>query len=292
MLSSTVPCAVLGAAIVPPTSAASSPVIPVRASTVAAQGAVVVGATSPGTGPATYTLLSPFQQQPTLVRVLVPDSYDPAHTYRTVYVLPVEAGAGTRYGDGLTVIQKADLQNRYDVVFVEPSFSEMPWYGDNPTTMIRQESHLLEVVLPFVERTYAVSRNASDRLLAGFSKSGYGAFSLLLRHPDLFGKAVAWDAPLALGRLRREWGMPQVYGSQANFANYQVTRLIDRQASLLAGGPCRLILAGSNMFSADHALVDRQLQRRGVPHVFVNGPRYGHAWGTGWLPGAVQRLLA
>lgn len=292
MLSSAAAWAGLGAAIVPPMSDASAPVIAVRAPKVAAQAAVVVGATSSRAGLATHTLLSPFQQQPTLVRVLVPDSYDPARTYRTVYVLPVEAGTSTRFGDGLAVIQQAGLQNRYDAVFVAPSFSEIPWYGDNPTTMTRQESHLLGVVLPFVEKTYAVSRNASDRLLAGFSKSGYGAFSLILRHPNLFGRAVAWDAPLALGGLRSEWGMPQVYGSQANFANYQVTRLIGRQAALLARGPCRLILAGSNMFGADHALVDRQLRRLGVPHVFVNGPRFGHAWGTGWLPGAVQSLLA
>lgn len=244
-------------------------------------------------GLTTYTLQSEFQRTPTLLRVLVPDSYDPNRTYRTVYVLPVEPGSGRQYGDGLTVVQKANLHNVHDAIFVAPSFSDMPWYGDHPTkTTIRQESHLLRTVIPFVENTYAVSRQAADRLLVGFSKSGYGAFSLLLRNPDEFGKAVAWDAPLALGSPRSDWGMPKIFGSNANFGNYRVTRLIDQRAPLLATGSPRLILAGANTFRSDHAQVARQLARLGVPHVVVNGPRYGHAWGTGWLPAAVQQALA
>ncbi|MEY3205871.1 MAG: hypothetical protein RLZZ21_2202 [Planctomycetota bacterium] len=245
------------------------------------------------TGLTTYTLQSEFQRGPTLLRVLAPDSYDPNQTYRTVYVLPVEPGSGRKYGDGLAVVQKANLHNVHGAIFVAPSFSDMPWYGDHPTkTSLRQESHLLRTVIPFVENTYAVSRQAADRLLVGFSKSGYGAFSLLLRHPDQFGKAVAWDAPLALGKPRSDWGMPKIFGSNANFGNYRVTRLIDQRAPLLATGSPRLILAGANTFRSDHAQVARQLARLAVPHVVVTGPRYGHAWGTGWLPAAIQQALA
>jgi len=274
---SVAPAAVLAAAV--PASAVVTPL--------AAQPAAVPA------GLTTYTLQSEFQRRPTLLRVLAPDSYDPTRTYRTVYVLPVEPGNGRTYGDGLAVVQKDNLHNVHDAIFVAPSFSDMPWYGDHPTkTTIRQESHLLRAVIPFVENTYAVSRQPADRLLVGFSKSGYGGFSLLLRHPDQFGKAVAWDAPLALGSPRGDWGMPKIYGSNANFGNYRVTKLIDRQAAFLASGPPRLVLAGANTFRGDHARVARQLARLGVPHVVVSGPRYGHAWGTGWLPAAVQQALA
>lgn len=240
-----------------------------------------------------HTLQSGFQRTANLLRVLVPDSYDPKQSYRTVYVLPVEPGNGRQYGDGLAVIQKANLHNLHNAIFVAPSFSDMPWYGDHPTiTTMRQESYLLRTVLPFVENTYAVSRRAADRVLVGFSKSGYGAFSLLLRHPDAFGKAVAWDAPLGLGSPRRDWDMPKIFGSNADFEKYRVTSLIERQASLLKGGVPRLILAGANVFRSDHAQIDRQFARLGVPHVTINGPRYAHAWGTGWLPVAIQKALA
>ena len=52
----------------------------------------------------------------------------------------------------------------------------------------------------------------------GFSKSGWGAFSLLLRHPEVFGRAAAWDAPLMLEQPNR-YGMGAVFGSQENFLN-------------------------------------------------------------------------
>lgn len=242
--------------------------------------------------PIVHEIASEFQRGPTRLRVLLPATYTPAKTYRTVYVLPVEAGNGTQYGDGLRVIEQARFHDVYDTIFVAPAFSDTPWYGDHPTnTNLRQERHLLDTVIPFVESRYAVSRQAADRLLLGFSRSGYGAFSLLLRHPDRFGKAAAWDAPLGLTAPRSEWGMPQVFGSTANFNAYRVTRLITQRAPELAGGPARLILAGSNVFRSDHARVAQQLRDRGVPHVFVSGPRYAHAWGGGWLPGAVRQLV-
>jgi hypothetical protein len=104
--------------------------------------------------------------------------------------------------------------------------------------------------------------------------------------------AITVGAPLALGKPRSDWGMPKIFGSNANFGNYRVTRLIDQRAPFLATGSPRLILAGANTFRSDHAQVARQLARLAVPHVVVTGPRYGHAWGTGWLPAAVQQALA
>ena len=47
-----------------------------------------------------------------------------------------------------------------------------------------------------IEQHYPARADRDGRLLVGFSKSGWGAYSLLLRHPDRFGKAAAWDAPL------------------------------------------------------------------------------------------------
>lgn len=283
----------LGAGVAPHPAVAPAAVLAASAPAFAVVAPLAAQPTAVPAGLMTHTLQSEFQRTPTLLRVLVPDSYDPIRSYRTVYLLPVEPGGGRKYGDGLTVVQKANLHNVHDAIFVAPSFSDMPWYGDHPTkTSIRQESHLLRTVIPFVETTYAVSRQAADRLLVGFSKSGYGAFSLLLRHSDQFGKAVAWDAPLTLGKPRSDWGMPKVYGSNANFGNYRVTRLIDQRAPLLAAGSPRLVLAGSSTFRSDHAKVAKQLTKLGVPHVVLNGPRYGHAWGTGWLPAAVQQALA
>ena len=81
-----------------------------------------------------HEVRSPYQAQPTKIRVLRPDREETQRTkHPVVYVLPVEAGTGDRYGDGLKEVQKLDLHNRFGVLFVAPTFSHLPWYADHPT---------------------------------------------------------------------------------------------------------------------------------------------------------------
>jgi hypothetical protein len=212
-----------------------------------------------------------------------------------VYVLPVEAGSGARYGDGLRIIQQANLHNKHQTVFVLPTFSDMPWYADHARhPRIRQESHLVRFVIPFLEQRYAVSTAAADRLLLGFSKSGYGAFSLLLRNPDVFGKAYSWDSPIAMSTPATPWGSMSIYGTHANFARYHVSRLLRQQAPLLRGGPPRLFLDGYSVasFRSDHARTATLMRSLDIPHGYDSGRFRGHAWNTGWVPNAVSRLLS
>ena len=47
-------------------------------------------------------------------------------------MLPVEAGLGTSFGDGLATIESANAQNEYNLTVIEPSFAIHPWYANNP----------------------------------------------------------------------------------------------------------------------------------------------------------------
>ncbi len=144
-----------------------------------------------------HTAASEYQQGKTQIKVLLPDAFSARGRYKTLYLLPVESGDGKRWGDPMAEAVRCDLHNKHKLICVFPTFSDLPWYADHPTNgEIRQESQLLRVVLPLVERNYPVLAERDGRLLVGFSKSGWGAWSLLLRHPDVFGKAAAWDAPL------------------------------------------------------------------------------------------------
>src|SRR5205085_10113631 len=132
-------------------------------------------------------------------------------------------------------------------IFVSPTFSQLPWYADHSTEpLVRQESYFLKVVVPFIERTYPVDAEPKGRLLLGFSKSGWGAWSLLLRHPDIFGRAAAWDAPLMMDRLGK-YGTTAIFGSQENFEQHQITRLLRAKAESLDATK-RLILTGYGNF--------------------------------------------
>ncbi len=233
-----------------------------------------------------HTVISEYQAGETQIRVLMPDRRQQTDSHAVLYVLPVEAGNASHYGDGLLEIQRQQLHNKHGLICIGPTFSHLPWYADHPTDPdIRQETYLLKVVLPFVEKTYPV---LARRLLIGFSKSGWGAWSLLLRHPELFDRAAAWDAPLGMGRPNR-YGMEGIFGSQENFEEYRISRLLKQRAGQLQAEP-RLALLGYDNFQSHHQVIHGLMLSAEIPHKYRDGPKRAHTWSSGWVPEAVQLL--
>ena len=238
----------------------------------------------------THEVSSPFQAGKTKILVLIPTDLEIGRKYSVIYILPVEAGTESRYGDGLAEVSKQKLHNKHKVIFVAPTFSHLPWYADHPTKPeIRQEAYLLEAVLPFVEKTYPVQADADHRLLLGFSKSGWGAWSLLLRNPDVFGKAAAWDAPLMMDKPGK-YGSGEIFGTEENFAKYRIETLLRTKGQELGKGE-RLILTGYGNFREEHVRTQALLTELKIPHVYQDGPPRKHDWHSGWVAESVELLL-
>jgi enterochelin esterase-like enzyme len=182
------------------------------------------------------------------------------------------------------------LPNKLKAVFVAPTFSHLPWYADHPTKAdVRQETYFLKVVVPSIEKTYPVQTEARGRLLLGFSKSGWGAFSLLLRHPDVFGRAAAWDAPLMMDRPGH-YGSGDTFGTPENFEKYQISKLLKAQAEKLQKEK-RLILLGYGNFREQHQKAHDLMSELKVAHEFQDGPARKHDWHSGWVAEATELLL-
>jgi hypothetical protein len=240
-------------------------------------------------GTLSHTVDSPFQGGETKIHVLIPDEISSADDTRVLYVLPAEAHDNAQCGEPLAEIRKHDLHNRHGLVCVKPTFSHPPWYADHPSDPgIRQETHFLKVVLPFIDQAYCNAREPPVRLLVGFSKSGWGACSLLLRHPRLFARAAAFDAPLGWQSPNR-YGMAEVFDTQANFDQYCVPELLQQAAANLAGEP-RLAIYGYSEFRGHHQFLHYRLLHFGIAHDYADGPRRAHRWDSGWLVGAVDFL--
>lgn len=237
-----------------------------------------------------HDVRSPYQAKATQIRLLLPDKLEKGKKYPVVYVLPVEAGTESRYGDGMKEVKKLDLHNKLGAVFVAPTFSHLPWYADHPTKPeVRQETYFLKVFVPFIDKTYPVRAEAEGRLLLGFSKSGWGAWSLLLRHPDLFGKAAAWDAPLMMDRPGK-YGSGDIFGTADNFEGYRISKLLEDKAGKLQKGK-RLILLGYGSFRAEHEKAHALMNKLKVAHEYRDGPARKHDWHSGWVKEAVELLL-
>jgi len=215
-----------------------------------------------------YDVQSEFQAGTTQIFVRAPAKLK-GGPLLALYVLPVEAHDEKRWGDARAEIAKLDIADRYGVVCVFPTFSHLPWFADHPSDPhIRQESYFLKVVLPFIERMYPVGTDRLSRALLGVSKSGWGAWTLLLRHPDLFERAAAWDAPMTMDVPR--YGMAPIAGTRENFERYRVTTLLRARAGQLGGDP-RLMLAGWDFYRDQTQGARKLLQELKVQHVYRDG---------------------
>lgn len=237
-----------------------------------------------------HAVQSPYQAGETQIRILLPDEIDATAKYSVVYVLPVEAKNEHRYGDGLLEIKQRDLHNKHRAIFVAPTFSHLPWYADHPNDPeIRQETYFLRVVVPFIDKTYPVLAEAKGRHLLGFSKSGWGAWNLLLRHCNTFGKASAWDAPLMMERLGK-YGTTGILATQENFDRHRVDDLLGAHASELQDRS-RLVLTGYDNFREHHQRARELLNELKIPHIYRDGPQRKHDWHSGWVTEAAELLL-
>ncbi len=240
----------------------------------------------------THEITGPFQPAPVAVEVLAPDAIEADRRYPVLYVLPVAPGVTIRWGSGMREMARADVANKYKVICVGPSYSATPWFADHPADpALQQESHLIKTVLPWVETHYPVQQERAGRFLLGFSKSGYGAIMLLLRHPDLFERAVAWDAPIDKTRPD-QFRMIDVFGTDEHFAQYAIPNLLEEHGKAFSGHESPRLFLMPNR-DGDHAMsgVHEQLEKLGIPHVFEPTEQIEHHWESGWVPRAVELVL-
>ncbi len=248
-----------------------------------------------------YTVSSPFQHQANAVEVLLPTNLDKSTKYRVLYVLPVNEGTGGPWGDGLQIVRQLSLHDRFNLICVQPAFDTIPWYGAHASDSgIRHEEYLRQVLVPMIEQRYPTTGSASGRLLLGFSKSGWGAFSLILRNSDLYGYAASWDAPLMSGWFGG-WGIPQHFGTKEQFEKYQLSTLLETHGQSFTKSK-RLALLGERNFGEQGGPQFKQkhhtpwaherMLELGIQHEYRNDLNIEHRWDARWIKPAVEMLVA
>jgi len=227
-------------------------------------------------GPVSYeveNIESPRQATANFLRIARPRG----KSNRTVLILPVTANISGQWGDGFYEALRLNWVQRYNVTLAAPSFSHLPWFADHPSNpKIAQESYVLQDILP---------RLPGPILLLGFSKSGNGALTLMLRHPGRFAAAAAWDAPLLLDAPGK-YGSGEIYGSAENFAGYHIPTLLEKNA----GRPLKIAISGYGGFQTEVAGAHEKMLALGIRHEYDNSTKRTHHWASGWMEPAMATL--
>ena len=229
---------------------------------------------------------------PQTLRVLRPTDPAPGIPHNFLYVLPVENGLGTIYGDGLETLLALNAQNRYNLTIIEPTFGTDPWYANNPSDPnVQYETFMTQDLVPWVKKNLSITGNEQNWLI-GFSKSGLGAQDLILKHPDIFTLAASWDFPADMSTYNL-FGTDSVagYGTDANFqANYRLTAAFinTHKGPFLSSN--RIWIGGYSEYQTGISEYGALLTAERMVHS-AEMPQYmAHRWDSGWVSIALAAL--
>ena len=244
-------------------------------------------------GVASYQVFSPDDGYgPQIVRVLRPTNPAPGVPHNFLYVLPVEPGLNSNFGDGLETLRSLDAQDQYNLTIIEPTFGTDPWYADNPNDPnVQYETFMTKDLVPWVTQNLATTGTEQNWLI-GFSKSGIGGQDLILKHPGTFALAASWDFPADMSSYN-QFGSDSAagYGTDANFqANYRLTTAFvdSHKAPFLANN--RIWIGGYSLYQTDDSDYDTLLTSEGILHSTETPTGVAHRWDSGWVPQALAAL--
>jgi len=221
------------------------------------------------------------------IEVLLPTTFDAAKRYRVVYLL---SACGRLDGEALQVIQDLDLHNTLDCICVLPQMGG--WYGEHPTDIDRRsQSYLRDVVVPLIEKRYQTVPGKEGRLLLGFSKSGWGAISILLNQHEHFGYAASWDAPLMFEDDQyQRWGQRDL-GTLENWRHYHPRDSAERVADHFQDRT-RIVHFAGRAWGKHGPPYHEHLEILGIKHVWSDAHTPKHEWHADWVGPAMQALVA
>ncbi|MDD7885753.1 hypothetical protein [Flavivirga sp. 57AJ16] len=201
-----------------------------------------------------------------------------------VFVLPVKQGQTYNFGDPLTNLKDSSFYTKEvkdNVIFIHPIFKNIPWYANHPTDITIQQQTDSKNFVTFIKNKYSnfLSLNVS---MIGFSKSGWGALSLLMHQPTIADHVFIWDAPLGIDELTFGYEMVPVFVNDAHFDTYDLnTRLPSEAVNLENKG---IYIGGYHEFEVFSELItDEFVNYPNIDYVLDDTLSFGHAWNIEWM---------
>lgn len=234
-----------------------------------------------------YNKVKSFYQEDSTTLITLRTRSSGSDTLKIIFILPVEEEKEKyKFGSGIQEILELANLNLFneDILFIQPGFSRIPWYGNHPDNQqISQEKYLIDLINQ-VSNTF---HNYHKKIyLLGFSKSGWGSMSVLLNYPHIIDGIFIWDTPFCT-KFKKEWGMDQIFRDSNYFnSNYLLTRRIEKASrdmkdKIIAIGGYDLFLKETNTFL-------KLMDKNKIMYFYNPDLRYKHEWNKEWIYSLLQ----
>ena len=229
-----------------------------------------------------YNIVRSIYQEDSTKVITLQTRSSGSDSLRIIFILPVEEEKETYiFGSGIQEILELANSNllKQDLVFVQPGFSRIPWYGDHPENIrIWQEKYLIDVI----NQVSLSFKNEHKKIyLLGFSKSGWGSMSVLLHYPHIIDGIFIWDTPFCTG-FNKDWSMDQVFRDRNYFkSNYLLPRRIDKAARDLKDKI--IAIGGYELFLKDTKTLLKLMDEKKIRYFYNPALQYKHEWNKEWI---------
>lgn len=198
-----------------------------------------------------------------------------------VYIPPCYLETGKRYPYVILLHGQATTEIQWDRIGMDdaldqgirlgaaaPMIMVMPYTGsianfDRFPPDPSYETVILEELVPAIERDFCTWNNAEYRAIGGISRGGFWAFSIAMRHPDIFGRAGAHSAVFT------ETNAPPAFNPLDLALN----------SSFLEDSGLRLYMdnAANDPAGRNQELLSSRLSSRSIPHTYLIHPVGDHS---------------
>ena len=198
--------------------------------------------------------------------------------YSTVYLLHGYSG---NYADW---VKKApgiqSLADHYDLLIICPDGATNSWYFDSPVELsMKYETHIIQEVIPFVDKNYRTLNTKESRAITGLSMGGHGALFLALNHPELFAAAGSMSGGVDLTPFPGNWEIADRLGKYDDQPSVWEQHSVVNRMHLASGKSMAFMIdCGVDDFflKVNRALHERMLYLN-IPHQYIERPG-AHNW--------------
>jgi len=225
----------------------------------------------------TLSIFSIQMQKQMQAIVVVPDQASVENRLPGVYLLHGYSG---NFGDWSRHMDLEVLANQYGMFLICPEGGYSGWYLDSPIQTDSQfESHIIEELIPEVEKRYLLKSRKSARAITGLSMGGHGALYLASAHPELFAAAGSMSGAVDLRYSTKSWDLIKILGTYEDFPERWENHSVMYRIDGLKNAQCAILLdcGIEDMFIEINRKLHHKLLKAGINHSYIERPG-GHSW--------------